>query len=710
MARNLSLKGKVSNDFLEINHASPPLSTEELVVPIGGRLQVFWPLWQQMGASPWVVSTLRLGYNLEFIDQPPNLSLFPVVKTFSLKKETMMLLEEHITELLQIQALEPVLHPNSPGFYSRIFLVPKKAGKLRPVIDLSTLNLYLKPKPFKMETSELVRQSLSPNMWTFSLDLSNAYFHIPIHPASRKYLRIEFRGKIYQFRALPFGLKTAPWLFTMVFREVKVLALKQDVPILLYLDDWLGKAQSRQICAQRAARLVALCKELGIVINHEKSDFIPRQRFDFVGTHYDLIQFQVFPTQANLAKVEYNMMMILSSKALQAQVWQSIIGVVSSQDRLIPYGRLHVRPFQIHLLDHWDPFSGDPMELIPTAPVTQAAVWWLHRKNLMKGVPLVPPPYTLRIYTDACIKGWGAHMDEHAVQGLWSPEESVLHINVLEMRAVVLAIQAFPTTPGDVVMISSDNTTVVAYINHQGGTRSKSLWLETLQLFQLAMKKGLFLRAVHIPGRLNVIADQLSRLGQTLPTEWSLHPGVVQALFREWGMPQVDLFATRFNHKCQLFVSPVPDSLAMGTDALSISWEGLWAYAFPPHQILSKVLAKMRQHSCQLIIIAPLWPKRPWFPDLLEWSIQLPFKLPPLPKLLKQPKMSVFHQMPEYLNLHAWLLKSMPCNREVSPKQRLKELWPLRGCLPLQYMRENGDCSLPGVTRGSQIPFKHLFL
>ena len=82
------------------------------------------------------------------------------------------------------------------------------------------------------------------------------------------------------------------------------------------------------------------------------------------------------------------------------------------------------------------------------------------------------------------------------------------------------------------------------------------------------------LKARYIPGSLNVIADQLSRQEQTLPTEWSLHPLVVQDLFKRWGHPLVDLFATRYNNKCQVFVSPAPDPLAWQVDAFTLDLEG----------------------------------------------------------------------------------------------------------------------------------------
>ena len=146
------------------------------------------------------------------------------------------------------------------------------------------------------------------------------------------------------------------------------------------------------------------------------------------------------------------------------------------------------------------------------------------------------------------------------------------------------------------------------------------------------------LKAQHIPGRLNVIADKLSRLGQTIQTEWSLLPEVFHRLCNKWHRPQVDLLATRFNHKLPQFVSPVPDKQAIAVDALTLPWEDLDAYAFPPTAILGKIVEKLQDSPCRrLILIAPGWPNMPWFWDLVIMSSQVPLSLPSLPNLLTQP-------------------------------------------------------------------------
>ena len=149
------------------------------------------------------------------------------------------------------------------------------------------------------------------------------------------------------------------------------------------------------------------------------------------------------------------------------------------------------------------------------------------------------------------------------------------------------------------------------------------------------------LKARHIPGRLNVVADKLSRLGQTIQTEWSLLPEVFQAICSRWHRPQIDLFAMRFNNKLPLFVSPVPDPLATAVDALSLPWEDLDAYAFPPAAILGKMVEKLQDTPCKrIILIAPGWPNMPWFWDLVAMSSQIPLSLPFLPNLLTRGVMS----------------------------------------------------------------------
>ena len=140
----------------------------------------------------------------------------------------------------------------------------------------------------------------------------------------------------------------------------------------------------------------------------------------------------------------------------------------------------------------------------------------------------------------------------------------------------------------------------------------------------------------------------LSRLGQTIQTKWSLLPEVFQTISSRWHRPEIDLFATRFNNKLPQFVSPVLDPLAWAVDALSLPWEDLDVYGFPPVAILGKVVEKLQDHPChRVILIAPGWPNIPWFWDLVALSSQIPLSLP---NLLTQPFSQTPHRNLTNLN------------------------------------------------------------
>ena len=102
---------------------------------------------------------------------------------------------------------------------------------------------------------------------------------------------------------------------------------------------------------------------------------------------------------------------------------------------------------------------------------------------------------------------------------------------------------------GHQVMIATDNSTVVSYINKQGGTRSHTLLRLVVELFMWLQAQNIVVRARHIPGCLNVIADHLSCPNQPITTEWSLHPEIVSRIFGFWGTPVVDMFPTVSNSR-----------------------------------------------------------------------------------------------------------------------------------------------------------------
>lgn len=636
----------------------PPLERE--TIKVGGKLTLYYNAWKKLGASFWQMRTVKRGLAWTFHTKPvlTNTPLFFSVNT----KERQEIMQSHIDTMLKKGAIESVSDPNTPGFYSLMFLKPKKSGELRPIIDLSTLNLCITCPTFKMETAQSIRSVLTKGQWVASLDMKDAYFHIPIRKSFRKYLRFAFMDKIWQFCACPFGLSVAPWAFTGVMSLVGSICHQKGIQIHLYLDDWLLRADSREVLRKHVNIVTKLMTTLGLTINLEKSETTPTQNLTFLGYVYDLKHGTVHPTEENIQKVVTKAQTILKMEKATARDWLSFIGNANAIAPITPLGRLLICPLDMYVHNVWSWTDENPTimnTLIPTIPeLTNTLRWWTQPKLWNKGVLLRQFTPQLHLFTDASCHGWGAHMGTLTTSGVWTKQESVQHINVLECIAVHRALMNFSSvTKGKSVLIATDNTTTLAYINRSGGTRSPEMFEVTKNLLLWCNNQAIILRATHIKGSLNVMADLLSRRQKTVQTEWSLHPEIVTRIWEKWFKPDIDLFATRFNHKLPKFISPFPDPLAHGLDAMTMDWNNLYLYAFPPFALVNQVMRKFEQTArCQLILVAPFWPTRNWFGTLIKYSKGDPLELPKWKKLLKQPVQETFHENLQLLNLHAWHL------------------------------------------------------
>ena len=283
-----------------------------LNLPVGARLQNLWTVWSQMGAGPKVVQILKQGYTLPFQNRP-KLSRFPTVVSSYANLHRNSYLLEALQQLVDKNAVERVHNQTSLGFFNRLFLVPKPNNKWRPILDLSKLNPFLKTEKFRMETPETIRTSLQRGEWITSVDFKDAYFHIPIQEQSRKYLRFHVQGQTYKSKALPFGLSTAPLEFTVIAKEVKLMAGHKGIRIHQYLDDWLVRAKSRSTCLQHTLTLVEMCQKLGWLVSAEKSELEPKQVFNFVGYQFDLRSGRVRPTPDRWQSLQDNTSTIAST-------------------------------------------------------------------------------------------------------------------------------------------------------------------------------------------------------------------------------------------------------------------------------------------------------------------------------------------------------------------------------------------------------------
>ena len=122
-----------------------------------------------------------------------------------------------------------------------------------------------------------------------------------------------------------------------------------------------------------------------------------------------------------------------------------------------------------------------------------------------------------------------------------------------------------------------------------------------------------------------------------------------------------------------IFVSPFLHKMAWATDALSISWNGIWAYAFPLLPLIPKVLQKICENT-EVVLVALWWSSKAWSTELLELSVEPTKALPAIERLLSHPTSGIFHKNPQVFKLHAWRLLYRALNLLVSQKKWQNEL------------------------------------
>ena len=270
------------------------------------------------------------------------------------------------------------------------------------------------------------------------------------------------------------------------------------------------------------------------------------------------------------------------------------------------------------------------------------------------------------VTTDASLSGWGGLYEGLSVRGRWSSALQQSHIHFLELSAVFLTLKHFlPYLRGHHVLVRTDNTTTVSYINRQGGLRSRRLYTLARKLILWSSCRLLSLRATHVPGALNSGADLLSR-GGPVYGEWRLLPEVVDQIWTRYGQAVVDLFASKENAQCALFYSIHGRDAPLGIDALAHVWPQELLYAFPPLSLIPPTLNRVREQGHKLILIAPFWPAMHWLAEIYQLLCAQPWRLPLRRNLLSQADGLVFHPHPEHLALWAWPLSGSTCRRQAS--------------------------------------------
>ena len=217
-------------------------------------------------------------YQIPFHSPPFQLQV-PVRKCSDL---TVPFIDSEVKNLLSLGALKTISF-STENFYSRLFLVPKKEGTFRPVIDLSRLNKFVENFHFQTESISCLKTLLKMGGFMSCIDLKDAYLSVQIRESSQKYLCFQWRNRSFAFQGLSFGLNTAPRVFTKILKPIAAYLWKRGIRIIVYLDDFLNLGSSIEDSRATTLLTLDLLHWLGFTINWEKSILVPSQSLTFLG-------------------------------------------------------------------------------------------------------------------------------------------------------------------------------------------------------------------------------------------------------------------------------------------------------------------------------------------------------------------------------------------------------------------------------------------
>ena len=247
---------------------------------------------------------------------------------------------------------------------------------MRPVINLRPFNHFVAFHHFKTEGIQVVKDMLQPNDWMVRIDLKDAYFSIPVHQEYQKYLRFIWGRKMYQFTCLPFGLSSAPRVFTKILRPIVGFFRSKGIRCVIYLDDLLLLAQMKETVKEHAVTVLTILKALRFLINYMKSSLVPQQEVTFLGFEIRSKHMELKLPQDKLVTIQKEVSNMLKQKLVSARSQAHLIGKMSA-------ALLAVRPASFHYcnLQQLKPTALRKRSYDASIHLTQSArkdlTWWL---------------------------------------------------------------------------------------------------------------------------------------------------------------------------------------------------------------------------------------------------------------------------------------------------------------------------------------------
>ena len=462
------------------------------------------------------------------------LSLHPAPGNLVSVYQHPLLVEAHISEEARRGRLLGPLpeHLAIHCHASPIGLIPKphQPGKWRLIVDLSapwgnSVNDAISSSVCHMHYSSVLDavdmiRLLGPGALLAKMDLHQAYRNLPVHADDHPLLAIRWGQHTYVDTALPFGLRSAPKIFSALADTLAWVLADNGVDRQLhYLDDFLFIGPpKRDTCAASLQIALQVCSRLGMPVSHHKT-VGPSTKLTFLGIQIDTKAMLLSLAQDKLARISAIVLSWRSKRSASKQELQSLIGHLSHAATVVQHGRTFLR----RMIDLVKLAKQPHHHLRPSAEFRSDLHWWAMFLPKWNGKSMLRQPDPRHFITSDASGSWGCGAFSSSgswFQLQWPSSWSHYHIAAKEMVPVVIAIAVWGADwPSQPVLVHSDNMAVVCAIS--SGSAKDPLLMHLLRCLHFFLAHfDISLTASHIAGVHNTAADALSR--NNLPRFFSM--------------------------------------------------------------------------------------------------------------------------------------------------------------------------------------------
>lgn len=595
--------GPAALQKISSNSANKPFSVK-------GSLKRNIDFWRVIGADNFICDVIENGYKLPLKTTPEPSFLY---NNFSALREQKFVSNE-ISQLILKGCIKETVRP--PKVVNPLSVAINSNGKKRLILDLRYINDHLFKFGVKYEAFDILTHYVTKNGYTINFDMKSGYHHVDIFEQHQCYLGFSFiidnKTRFFQFSVLPFGLSTACNIFTKIFRPLVKHWRSRGIKIILYLDDGIVAHSDKLLLEDQSKEIYLDMKKAGIVINEEKSCWIPSQNTKWLGLIVNLISFQYEAPLEKISSLKQVISSLLKSEFTTCRQIAKVTGKITSLHLAYgPITKLFTKALHCIVVEGpaWD------RKIRLSMNARSELLFWSHNLSERNGCSILSEtPKSLQLYTDASGSGGGGYIDSipnSITRVRWSESEAAASSTHRELNVLFYTLNALSVYLRDnFVTWYCDNQAACRIITN--GSMKEDLQRLALEIFRVRENLKLIIFPVWIPREMNQRADGLSKL--SVSDEWSVSHEVFNFLNIKWGPFTSDRFADHLNKKCAQFNSQFCCPGSTAVNSFTCDWSKDFNWLVPPVSLAIKTIRHLQFCKAEGCLIVPLWKSAAFWP------------------------------------------------------------------------------------------------